>query len=163
MSQNRAQLLLQAALVSKAEASCSGLHQEKISQVGDATTPGALFPCQTNLTVKIVFLCVQSEPTMLQLAASGSGQSPASYRLRAAQERRTWGYCWTKKLDISWQHTLAAQATCPLGCTPSSVGSRPSEGIPPLCSTLLRPPLGVLRPALESPEKLECVHRRPQK
>lgn len=62
----------------KAGAGCSGQHQVvKISKVRD-TTPGALFLRQTNLAVKIIFLYIQSEFTMLQLPALGSGQSPTS-------------------------------------------------------------------------------------
>jgi len=55
-----------------------------------------------------------------------------------------------RKLIMTWQCVLAAQkANCPLGCIPSSVGSRVREGILPLCSALVRPPPGVLHPALE--------------
>jgi len=55
-----------------------------------------------------------------------------------------------KKLDMSHQSVLTAQnANRVLGCIPSSVASRMREGILPLCSALVRPPPGVLRPALE--------------
>jgi len=55
-----------------------------------------------------------------------------------------------EKLNMTQQCTLTAQkANRTLGCIPSSVASRKREGILPLCSALVRPPLGVLRPALE--------------
>jgi len=44
-----------------------------------------------------------------------------------------------KKLNMTWQCTLAAQkADCTLGCIPSSVASRSREGILPLFSDLVR-------------------------
>ncbi|KFM13567.1 hypothetical protein AS27_10268, partial [Aptenodytes forsteri] len=47
-----------------------------------------------------------------------------------------------EKLGMSQQCALAAQkAKCVLGCIQSSVASRSREGILPLCSVLLRPPL----------------------
>ncbi|KAK4809416.1 hypothetical protein QYF61_009671 [Mycteria americana] len=47
-----------------------------------------------------------------------------------------------EKLDVSQQWALAAQkANCILGCIQSSVASRLREGILPLCSTQVRPPL----------------------
>jgi len=46
-----------------------------------------------------------------------------------------------KKLGMNHQCALAAQkANHILGCISSSVGSRASEGILPLCSALVRPP-----------------------
>jgi len=56
-----------------------------------------------------------------------------------------------KKLNMTWQHALAAQkANCTLGCISSSVGSRAREGgdsAPLLYSGATRP--GILHPALE--------------
>jgi len=47
-----------------------------------------------------------------------------------------------KKLNMTWQCTLAAQkASCILGCIKRSVASRPREVILPLCSALVRPHL----------------------
>jgi len=55
-----------------------------------------------------------------------------------------------EKLSMTQQCVLAAQkASCALGCIPSSVGSRVREGVLPLCSALVRPPPGVVYPALE--------------
>ena len=57
--------------------------------------------------------------------------SPSSNRRTIVDEKR----------DVSRQGALAAQKAKPLlGCIPSSVASRVSEGILPLCSALLRPP-----------------------
>jgi len=72
--------------------------------------------------------------------------------LRAALRRRTWGVLVDQKLNVTLQCALTAQkANHILGCIPSSLASREREGILSLCSTLVRPHLGVLRPALEPP------------
>jgi len=74
-----------------------------------------------------------------------------------------------EKLDMSQQCALAAQkANHILGCIKSNMTSRLREWILPLCSTLVRPPPGVLRQALEPSaqerhESLEQGQRRPQK
>jgi len=53
---------------------------------------------------------------------------------------------------MSQQCALAAQkANHILGCIKRSMASRSRDGILPLYSTLMRPPPGVLRPALEPP------------
>ncbi|KAK4827319.1 hypothetical protein QYF61_016569 [Mycteria americana] len=74
-----------------------------------------------------------------------------------------------EKLDMSWQCALTAQkANCILGCITCSVASRAREGILPLCSALVRPPLQCCV-QLGGPqhrkdtELLERVQRRPQK
>jgi len=55
-----------------------------------------------------------------------------------------------EKLNVTQRCVLTAQkANCIPGCIKSSVASRAREGILPLCSALMRPQLGVLRPALE--------------
>jgi len=70
--------------------------------------------------------------------------------LRAALQKRTWGILKNEKFDTCWQCELAAQkANHILGCITSSVASRASEGILPLCSG--ETPPGVLRPALKPP------------
>jgi len=46
-----------------------------------------------------------------------------------------------EKLSMMWLYALTAQKPSrPLGCFPSSVGSRARGGILPLCPALLRPP-----------------------
>jgi len=53
-----------------------------------------------------------------------------------------------QKLNVAWQCALAAQkANCILGCIKSSMASRSSEVILPLCSGETLP--GVLHPPLE--------------
>ena len=55
-----------------------------------------------------------------------------------------------EKLDMSQHCALPAQkADRVLGCIKRSVGSRARDVILLLCSALVRPPLGVLRQALE--------------
>ena len=57
-----------------------------------------------------------------------------------------------KKLNMTWQCALAAQkANRVLGCIKNSMASRSREVILPLYSTLVRPPPGVLPPALGAP------------
>ncbi|GAB0208350.1 hypothetical protein GRJ2_003300700 [Grus japonensis] len=72
--------------------------------------------------------------------------------------------------NMSWQCALAAQkANHVLGCVKRGVTSRSREVILPLYSALVRPPPGVLRPALWGPqyrrdmELLERVQRRATK
>jgi len=76
-----------------------------------------------------------------RLGDEGVESSPAKEDLGALED---------EKLDMTHQCALTAQkANCTLGCIPSSVASRAGEGILPLRSALVRPPPGVLRPALE--------------
>ncbi|GAB0186769.1 cAMP-dependent protein kinase inhibitor alpha [Grus japonensis] len=77
-----------------------------------------------------------------------------NYRLgghwvESSPEEKDVGVLLDEKLNMSWQCALAAQkANCILGCIKSSVTSRSREVILPL---RMRPPPGVLRPALGSP------------
>jgi len=76
-----------------------------------------------------------------RLEDEGIESSPAEKDLRVLVD---------EKVDITQQCVLAAQkASHTLGCIPSSVGSRAREGVLPLCSSLVRPLLEVLHPALE--------------
>jgi len=68
-----------------------------------------------------------------RLGDGGIESSPAEKVLRVLVD---------EKLDMSWQRALTAQkANHILGCTKSSVASRSTEGILPLCSALVRPHL----------------------
>ena len=74
-----------------------------------------------------------------------------------------------EKLDVSWQHVLAAQTVSRiLGCIKRSAASRSREGILPFCSAPVRPHLESCI-QLWSPQHgndmdlLERVQRRPQK
>jgi len=65
-------------------------------------------------------------------------------------EEKDLGALVEKKLNVSSQCVLPAQkANRVLGCIKRSVGSRARDVILLLCSALVRPPPGVLRPALE--------------
>ena len=70
------------------------------------------------------------------------------------------------KLDMSQQCALAAQkANCILGCIKSSVASRETEVILPICSVLVRPHLEycvqMWSPQYRTDvELLECIQRR---
>ncbi|GAB0205327.1 hypothetical protein GRJ2_002998300 [Grus japonensis] len=97
-----------------------------------------------------------------------------SYRLgkewiESSPEEKDLGVLIDEKLNMSRQCVLAAEtANCVLGCI-RSVTSRSREVILPLYSALVRPPPGVLRPALGAPvhrrdmELLERVQRRATK
>jgi len=62
-----------------------------------------------------------------------------------------------KKLDMSWQCELAAQkANCIMGCITRRVASRAREVILFLHSALVRPPPGVLCPALGPAAQERC-------
>ena len=72
--------------------------------------------------------------------------------LESSPEEEDLGVLVDEKLNTSRQCALAAQNTNHiLGCIKRSVASRSKEGILPLYSTLVRPPPGVPRPALEPP------------
>jgi len=61
-------------------------------------------------------------------------------RIESSPEEKDLGVLVDKKLNMSWQCTLAAQkANRILGCIPSSVASSVREEILPLCSALERP------------------------
>ena len=68
--------------------------------------------------------------------------------IESSPEEKDLGVLADEKLNMTWQCVLTAQKiSCTPGCIPSSVGSRAREGILPLCSALMRPTPGVLRPA----------------
>ncbi|GAB0177703.1 hypothetical protein GRJ2_000235600 [Grus japonensis] len=68
------------------------------------------------------------------------------------EEKKDLGVLVDKKLNVSQQCALAAQkANHVLGCIKTSMTSRSREVILPLYSTLVRPHLGVLCPALGPP------------
>jgi len=85
----------------------------------------------------------------------GQGKPQNQYRLgdeatESSPAEKDLGILVDEKLDMNYQCVLAAQkGNRILGCIRSSVGSRAREGIQSLCSPLVRPHLGVLRPALE--------------
>jgi len=81
----------------------------------------------------------------------GQGYPCYQYKLgdegiEASPAKKDLGVLMDEKLDISHRCVLAAQKA---GCI--SVGSRAREGILPLYSALVRPPLGVLHPPQEGP------------
>ncbi|GAB0203626.1 cAMP-dependent protein kinase inhibitor alpha [Grus japonensis] len=87
----------------------------------------------------------------------GQGNSKHNYRLggewiESSPEEKGLGVLAGDK--VNRQCALAAQkANCVLGCIKRSVTSRSREVILPLYSALVRPPPGVLCPALGAPEQ----------
>jgi len=68
----------------------------------------------------------------------------------SSPEEKELGTLVDEKLNMSWQCAFTAQKVNRiLGCIKRTVASRSKEGILPLCSALVRPPPGVLHPALE--------------
>jgi len=101
-----------------------------------------------------------------KLLHMGLGNPKQKYRLggewiESSPEEKDVGVLANKKLNVTWQCALTAQKA---NCTPSSIGSKAREGILPLCSALVRPPPGVLCPALEPSvqDLLKRVKRGPQ-
>ncbi|GAB0180709.1 hypothetical protein GRJ2_000536200 [Grus japonensis] len=69
--------------------------------------------------------------------------------IESSPEEKDLGVLVDEKLSMTWQCVLPAQkANCVLGCIKRSVTSRSREVILPLYSALVRPPPGVLHPAL---------------
>jgi len=104
------------------------------------------------------------------------GRGNPSYQYRQWEEgvesspaKKDLGVLMYKKLDMSHQYAFSAQNTkCIMGCITSSVASRSSEGILPLCSMLVRPHwescIRIWSPQHKKDmEVLERVQRRPQK
>jgi len=82
---------------------------------------------------KVVHLCWCNPWHQYRLGDDGIESSPAEKDLAVLVD---------EKLDTSQQCIFTAQkANSILGCIKSSVASRASEGILPLCSTLVRPHL----------------------
>ncbi|GAB0186755.1 mitochondrial enolase superfamily member 1 [Grus japonensis] len=72
--------------------------------------------------------------------------------IESSPKEKDLGILIDEKLNMSWQCALAAQkANCVLGCIQRGVTSGSREVILPLYSALVRPPPGVLRPALGAP------------
>ncbi|PKU45208.1 rna-directed dna polymerase from mobile element jockey- hypothetical protein [Limosa lapponica baueri] len=106
------------------------------------------------------------------------GNPQYQYRLgdegiESSPEEKNLGVLVDEKLDMSQQRALAAQkANHILGCIERNVASRSREVILPLYTTLLRPPPGVLCPALgpsaqerhgpvgAGPEEVHIDHQR---
>ncbi|GAB0193935.1 hypothetical protein GRJ2_001858800 [Grus japonensis] len=104
----------------------------------------------------------------------GWGNPKHNYRLgrewiESSPEEKDLGVLGGNNLNMTQQCALAAQkANRVLGCIPSSVSSRSREGILPLYSALMRPPLQYCVQLWGPQDKkdmelLERVQRRPQR
>ncbi|PKU48212.1 rna-directed dna polymerase from mobile element jockey- hypothetical protein [Limosa lapponica baueri] len=77
--------------------------------------------------------------------------------LENSPEEKDLGVLVDEKLNMSWQFVLASQRVNHiLGCIKTNEASRWREVILPLCSALVRPPWGVLCPALEFSAQQGC-------
>ena len=109
----------------------------------DAIKAGEVDPCKPH----------EVQQGQVQGPACGSVQPQAQLQagewIVSSPEEKDLGVLVDEKLSMTWQCVPPAQkANCVLGCIKNSVTSSSREVILPLYSALVRPPPGVLHPAL---------------